>query len=158
MKGFGSLVVAVPFLFVLTSSLPSAQAQEIAGIISGAVSDPSGRMIAGAVITVVDTDRGIVQRTLKALATAVTARPFFQLDAIASSAKPPGSIRLEAALMKNTRIGERTSMQFRVEATNAFNHTNLNGVGAWFPDQANFGKVTSARGSRTIQLGLKLLF
>jgi len=70
----------------------------------------------------------------------------------------PGSVRLDAALMKNTRIAESMSLQFRVEATNALNHTNLNGVDAWFPDQTNFGKVTSARGPRIIQLGLKLLF
>lgn len=70
----------------------------------------------------------------------------------------PGSVRLDAALMKNTTITESLNLQFRVEATNALNHTNLNGVAAWFPDQANFGKVTSARGPRIIQLGLKLLF
>jgi len=70
----------------------------------------------------------------------------------------PASIRLDAALFKNTNIGERTSLQFRVEATNVANHTNLNGVDAWFPDQANFGKVTSARGPRIIQLGLKVFF
>ena len=70
----------------------------------------------------------------------------------------PASIRLDAALFKNTRIGETTSLQFRVEATNALNHTNLNGVNAWFLDRTNFGKVTSARGPRIIQLGLKLLF
>jgi len=70
----------------------------------------------------------------------------------------PGSIRLDAALAKTTIIAEHASLQFRIEATNVANHTNLNGVDAWFPDQANFGKVTSARGTRIIQLGLKLLF
>jgi len=70
----------------------------------------------------------------------------------------PGSIRLDAALAKTTIIAEHASLQFRIEATNVANHTNLNGVDAWFPDQANFGKVTSARGPRIIQLGLKLLF
>ncbi|HXJ85533.1 MAG TPA: carboxypeptidase regulatory-like domain-containing protein [Candidatus Binatia bacterium] len=70
----------------------------------------------------------------------------------------PGSIRLDAALAKTTSIAEHASLQFRIEATNVANHTNLNGVDAWFPDQANFGKVTSARGPRIIQLGLKVLF
>jgi hypothetical protein len=70
----------------------------------------------------------------------------------------PGSVRLDAALLKNTTISEGVSLQFRVDATNALNHTNLNGVNAWFPDQTNFGKVTSARGPRIIQLGLKVLF
>ena len=70
----------------------------------------------------------------------------------------PGFVRMDVALSKSTRIAERMSMQFRVETTNALNHTNFNGVAAWYLDQANFGKVTSARGPRIIQLGLKLLF
>jgi len=70
----------------------------------------------------------------------------------------PASIRLDAALLKNTNLGEKTSLQFRVEATNALNHTNFNDVNTWFVDQTNFGKVTSARGPRIIQLGLRLLF
>ncbi|HTT21291.1 MAG TPA: carboxypeptidase-like regulatory domain-containing protein [Candidatus Sulfotelmatobacter sp.] len=70
----------------------------------------------------------------------------------------PGSVRLDAALIKNTRFSESLNLQFRIEATNALNHTNLNSVNAWFPDEVNFGKVTSARGPRIIQLGLKLLF
>ncbi|HXJ91115.1 MAG TPA: carboxypeptidase-like regulatory domain-containing protein [Candidatus Binatia bacterium] len=75
-----------------------------------------------------------------------------------NSVQGPGSVRLDAALLKNTRITESVSLQFRVEATNALNHTNLNGVSSWYPDQANFGRVNSARGPRIVQLGLKLAF
>ena len=78
------------------------------------------------------------------------ARPF--------SIRGPGVIRLDAAVSKNTKIGERLGLQFRAEATNAMNHTNLDGVNGWFLDQNNFGRVNAARDPRIIQLGLKLTF
>jgi hypothetical protein len=74
------------------------------------------------------------------------------------SVRGPGVVRLDAAVTKNTRIGEHIALQFRAEATNALNHTNFDGVNGWFLDQNNFGKVGSARDPRIVQLGLKLTF
>jgi hypothetical protein len=74
------------------------------------------------------------------------------------SVRGPGVVRLDAAVTKNTRIGEHIALQFRAEATNALNHTNFDGVNGWFLDQDNFGKVGSARDARIVQLGLKLTF
>jgi hypothetical protein len=75
-----------------------------------------------------------------------------------SSVRGPGVIRLDAAVTKNTRIREGLGLQFRAEATNALNHTNLDRVNASFLDQSSFGKVGGARDPRIVQLGLKLTF
>ena len=67
-------------------------------------------------------------------------------------------------IAKDTKLGEKTSIQFRAEIFNILNHTNFN-----VPAQgifsssgavaANQGTITSIVGtSRQIQFGLKLLF
>jgi hypothetical protein len=68
----------------------------------------------------------------------------------------PGVERWDLSLFKNTRITERVTTQFRAEAFNAFNHTNLD-----VPDNvfgAGLGEITGARDPRILQLGLKLYF
>jgi hypothetical protein len=73
-------------------------------------------------------------------------------------------------LAKKTRLwNETTNLEFRVEAFNAFNHTqfttanlNLNNVvmtaGQPDPVLSGFGKFTAAREARVIQLGARLQF
>ena len=61
------------------------------------------------------------------------------------------------AAMKNTRIGEKVNTQFRAEFFNALNHPQWDPPNR-FIDQAGFGVVSSARDSRIIQFGLKLIF
>jgi hypothetical protein len=68
----------------------------------------------------------------------------------------PGAWRWDASLLKNTDVGEKLNVQFRVEATNVLNHANFDGVGAFVFDTPHFGQVTSARDPRIIQLGLKM--
>ena len=71
----------------------------------------------------------------------------------------PGAWRWDTSLFKNTNIGERVNVQFRVEATNVLNHTNFDQIGTLFLfDPIHFGQVMSARDARIIQLGLKALF
>jgi len=72
----------------------------------------------------------------------------------------PGYANLDMAILKNTRITEKTSMQLRLEAFNAFNHTNFgnpnNNV-----DSSNFGRISGIRpftNSRLVQLGAKFSF
>lgn len=72
----------------------------------------------------------------------------------------PGYTNLDMAIEKTTRITEKTSFQMRLEAYNAFNHTNFgqpnNNV-----DSSNFGRISSIRSftnSRLVQLGAKFSF
>ena len=91
--------------------------------------------------------------------------------------RAPGLVDTDIALLKNTRLRENLNLQFRAEAFNLFNHTNL----SW-PGNGNTGNValvgpTVAQGPnatvlntaagqisningtpRQIQFGLKLIF
>ena len=72
----------------------------------------------------------------------------------------PGILNSDVALLKDTKLGESRSIQFRAEAFNVFNHAqfsnpsgNFNNTGA-----GGFGYVNSARDPRIIQVALKVLF
>jgi hypothetical protein len=72
----------------------------------------------------------------------------------------PGYTNLDMAIQKNTRITEKTTLQVRLEAYNAFNHTNF-GTPNNNVDSGSFGRITSIRAftnSRLIQLGAKFVF
>jgi hypothetical protein len=83
----------------------------------------------------------------------------------ATFARGPGIANTDLALFKNFKIRERLNTQLRFEAYNVFNHTQFNAVGTkpnWdrsgqqtAPD---FGKVTSARDPRIMQMALRLSF
>jgi hypothetical protein len=75
----------------------------------------------------------------------------------------PGFFNCDLSLIKNTRIRERVGVQFRVEAFNMDNHTNLGFANGGFSAGTNglnisstFGTITSARAPRIVQLGMKL--
>jgi hypothetical protein len=61
------------------------------------------------------------------------------------------------ALVKETRITERISVQFRTEMFNAFNNVNFNNPDSTVSDTA-FGQITSAQSPRILQFALKLAF
>ncbi len=69
----------------------------------------------------------------------------------------PGLQRWDISLFKNTKINERISTQFRAEAFNVFNHTNFDGLHTSF-GFGSFGRVSSVRDPRIMQLGMKLYF
>jgi hypothetical protein len=69
----------------------------------------------------------------------------------------PGLNNWDFALHKATRITEKTSLEFRAEFFNLFNHTQFNNPVGDFT-AANFGDVTSARDPRIGQMALKLNF
>jgi hypothetical protein len=69
----------------------------------------------------------------------------------------PGDQRWDLSLFKNIRITERTTLQFRSEAINVFNHTNFNTVST-SRTSGLYGQVLSARDPRIMQLALKLSF
>ena len=70
----------------------------------------------------------------------------------------PGTRQFDASLMRNIRIREGHSLQFRWESFNAVNHPNWNAPGSDARNVATFGKVTSARTMREMQFALKYLF
>jgi hypothetical protein len=72
----------------------------------------------------------------------------------------PGMNNYDLALLKNVRLTEAKSLQFRVEAFNAFNHAQFFGPQAVDGniDSSTFGNVISATSPRLVQLGFKFLF
>lgn len=69
----------------------------------------------------------------------------------------PGYEDVSVSLLKDSRIREGLSLQFRAEFFNVLNHTNFD-----FPDiflgSPTFGRISSAENPRRIQFGLKLIF
>jgi hypothetical protein len=59
--------------------------------------------------------------------------------------------------MKNFSIGGGKYVQIRVEAYNALNKVNLGNPGTAL-GTANFGRILSAGGARTMQFGVKVAF
>jgi hypothetical protein len=72
----------------------------------------------------------------------------------------PGMENFDLALLKNVKLTETKSLQFRVEAFNAANHAQFFGPQAVDGNIASstFGRVISAAPPRLIQLGAKFFF
>ena len=74
----------------------------------------------------------------------------------------PGMDNYDLALLKNVRLAEAKSLQFRFEAFNAFNHAQFFGpqsVDGNIADAGStFGEVVSAQPARIAQLGAKFIF
>jgi hypothetical protein len=74
----------------------------------------------------------------------------------------PGLDNYDIAVLKNVRLTESKSIQFRVEGFNAFNHAQFFGPQSVDGNIANlgttFGQVVSANPPRLIQLGAKFFF
>jgi hypothetical protein len=87
------------------------------------------------------------------------------------SIRGPSTKNLDFSVVKNWRVHDRYSLQFRAEMFNTFNHTNFNGIDAGLgldevagdenfgkPLNPNFGRINATRGPREIQFGLKFNF
>ena len=66
-------------------------------------------------------------------------------------------------MLKDTKVTERTTLEFRAELFNVANHAQFSTVDGNFSDGypqdgGTFGKVIRARDPRIIQFALKLLF
>ncbi len=70
----------------------------------------------------------------------------------------PGDIVFDVSVLKDTKIRERVTVQFRAEFFNAPNHANLGGPGTNISVPGSFGVINSLGDPRVIQFGLKLLF
>jgi len=92
--------------------------------------------------------------------------PGYYGDAPVLPVRGPGLNNWDLTLMKQLRLwSESSSLQFRSEFYNAFNHPQFNSVdtGATFDPsgaQVNptFGQINGARSARVIQLSLRLQF
>lgn len=69
----------------------------------------------------------------------------------------PGTNNFDMGLLKNTRLSEGTSLEFRAEFFNIFNHAQFENVQGNI-NASNFGLAQSAAAPRIGQLALKLLF
>ena len=69
----------------------------------------------------------------------------------------PGLQNWDLAAIRNIKVGERVSLQFRGEFFNAFNHANFTTVST-NRDSSTFGRITADHNPRQLQLGLKLYF
>jgi hypothetical protein len=74
----------------------------------------------------------------------------------------PGLINFDMALLKDVRLTDSKTLQFRLEAFNVFNHASFFGplaVDGNIGDAGStFGNVVSADPPRLVQLGFKFLF
>jgi hypothetical protein len=73
----------------------------------------------------------------------------------------PGLNNWDMALLKDTKITESKSLEFRLEAFNVWNHTQFSGqlspgFGAF--GSSGFGVISAAYDPRVLQVGLKFLF
>ncbi len=71
--------------------------------------------------------------------------------------KGPVAHILDLGLMKRFHIGAGKYVQVRAEAYNALNKVNLGNPGTT-PGTADFGRILSAGGARTMQFGVKVVF
>lgn len=69
----------------------------------------------------------------------------------------PGTNNFDMALLKKTRLSERSDLEFRAEFFNVFNHAQFQNVQGDF-NASNFGVAQSASAPRIGQLALKLTF
>jgi hypothetical protein len=86
--------------------------------------------------------------------------PFTFGNAPRTFGRGPALATTDASLLKNFRIVESSTLQFRAEALNVFNHANLANPNTLFGNGA-FGQVTglqSGNQSRILQLALHLSF
>jgi len=81
-------------------------------------------------------------------------------DASRGAVDGPPTTRVDFTLSKYFRFTESTSIQFRAEAFNVFNHTNFRNlsVSRAITSENVFGSVTSFRDPRILQFGLKFVF
>jgi hypothetical protein len=90
-----------------------------------------------------------------------------------STLRGPGINNFDLGLGKDFKFTERVAFQLRLEAFNAFNHTQLgvdptngggaaptvsNNISSALPPVGNLGQVLSARPGRILQIGGKIVF
>ncbi len=75
-----------------------------------------------------------------------------------SLVRGPGTWQLDFSAAKNFRIREQMRLQFRADMFNAPNSVRLSGPNTGISTPSTFGRITGARGMRSMQMGLRLSF
>jgi len=70
----------------------------------------------------------------------------------------PGMWNLDASASKRFYAGERIAIKFDAQFLNSLNHTNFNNPQTSINAPNTFGRITSTRGARQIQFGLRMTF
>jgi hypothetical protein len=70
----------------------------------------------------------------------------------------PHYVNVDAALFKDIRIKEQTTLQLRLDAFNAFNHTNFYAGQLQSINSTSFGKLQNDWGPRVVQIAARLTF
>jgi hypothetical protein len=78
-------------------------------------------------------------------------------DSGKNNLRGPRYFDTDLSIQKNTKIGERYTLQFRGELYNAFNNVNF-GLPDYFSTDPAFGQLLSANVPRIMQFALKFLF
>jgi hypothetical protein len=74
-----------------------------------------------------------------------------------NSIQQPGISNWDLGVFKNFRVLDRTNVQFRWETFNTWNQTQF-GPANLNTSSPTFGRITSTRGPRRMQLGLRITF
>jgi hypothetical protein len=69
----------------------------------------------------------------------------------------PGFRNVDMGLFRDFSFKDRVRLQFRAEFTNFFNLVSLNAPNSAL-SSTSFGKITTARDMRQLQMGLRLTF
>src|SRR5262249_47929873 len=85
-------------------------------------------------------------------------QPFIPGNAGRNILRGPGINNWDFSIFKNFAFTESISLQFRAEAFNLWNHTQLNNPNANIELPTQGGRVFSAKDPRIGQFGLKLYF
>ncbi len=75
-----------------------------------------------------------------------------------SLVRGPGFSNLDFSAAKNFKVREQARLQFRVDMFNAPNSVRLSGPSTGRSTPSTFGRITGARGMRSMQFGLRLTF
>lgn len=71
--------------------------------------------------------------------------------------RAPGFWNIDLGLAKNLNLTERYRFQLRADMFNSMNHTNFSGISTGI-EAGNFGRLTSTRGARVVQLNARFTF
>lgn len=70
----------------------------------------------------------------------------------------PGRTDIDVGVFRDFHLVRGMKLQFRAEATNAFNIVNLTNPGTNLNASSTFGRIRTARPMRQLQLGVRLTF